>query len=83
MTIVGTSTVGGELFPVDKLIIFSTASLISWTDAKLITTDKITIAIGSNFVLPEKYVYTFGSNHLIFMGVVTKFSILPIHFEKI
>ena len=54
ITIVGISTVGGLLSPVVKLMIFSMDSLINCTEAKLITTDNITIAIGSNFVRPEK-----------------------------
>lgn len=54
ITMVAISTVGGLLSPVVKLMIFSIASLINWTDAKLITTDNITMAIGSNLVRPEK-----------------------------
>ena len=52
ITIVAILNVGSALSPVDKLMIFSIASRISCTEAKLITTERITMATGSNLVRP-------------------------------
>lgn len=52
ITKVGILNVGSSLFPFDNTMIFSIASRISCTEAKLITTERITMAIGSNLVRP-------------------------------
>lgn len=57
-TIVVMPTSGRSSFPVATPAIFSELSTISWMEAKLMITDSITMAIGSNFVRPEKQVNT-------------------------
>lgn len=49
-------TSGRSSFSVAKPAIFSELSTISWMEAKLIITDNMTMAIGSNFVRPEKQI---------------------------
>lgn len=55
-TIVIMPTSGRSSPPVAKPAIFSELSTISWMEAKLMITDSMTMAIGSNFVRPEKQV---------------------------
>lgn len=55
-TIVIMPTSGRSSSPVAKPAIFSELSTISWMEAKLIITDSMTMAIGSNFVRPEKQI---------------------------
>lgn len=56
-TIVVMPTSGRFSPPVAKPAIFSELSTISWMEAKLMITDSMTMAIGSNFVRPEKQVH--------------------------
>ena len=50
---VGTSTSGIDPDPTAKSTIRSIDSRISWIDARLIITERMTIEIGSSFVRPE------------------------------
>lgn len=49
-------TSGRSSPPVAKPAIFSELSTISWMEARLMITDSMTMAIGSNFVRPEKQI---------------------------
>lgn len=51
-TIVVMPTSGRPSVPVAKPAIFSELSTISWMEARLMITDSMTMAIGSNFVRP-------------------------------
>lgn len=53
-TIVVMPTSGRSSPPVAKPAIFSELSTISWMEARLMITDSMTMAIGSNFVRPVK-----------------------------
>lgn len=57
-------TSGRSSPPVAKPAIFSELSTISWMEARLMITDSMTMAIGSNFVRPEKQINNLTTSHL-------------------